>query len=240
MARQHRRKGILSGAPGRLLPPVLFLAAMMSHGVSTAQENPLQGHLDAAMTNEAQQAGVAAVWKSQEISFYFHSFSTFYPCPSLNDKVRRLLLQLGADRDIRVRSTGCDMGYAVARSPVVRIRLSAPVEATPEALAELEKTRTTRELVARVRGSEIGDLMAQFPAYWRRVALDRGVRTLDSGDCELIDAIKRQVLPQLAVRIVRDAMRCSPYQYSSAPVPLEVEALVAMPAADAMTKREAS
>jgi hypothetical protein len=232
MVRQHRRKGTLSGVLARILPPVMFLPAMMSHGVSAAQ--------DAGEPAQAVTTMVAAVWKPQEISFYFHSFTTFYPCPSLNDKVRRLLLQLGADRDIRVRSTGCDIGYAAARSPMVRIKLSAPAEATPEMLAELEKTRTTRELVARVRGGESMDVTAQFPAYWRRVALDRGVRNLDSGDCELIDAIKRQVLPQLAVRIVRDNMRCGPFQYSSAPVPLEVEALVAMPAADAVTKREAS
>jgi hypothetical protein len=232
MARQHRRKGMLSGVLARILPPVMFLPAMMSHGVAAAQE--------AGEPAQAVATVVAAVWKPQEISFYFHSFNTFYPCPSLNDKVRRLLLQLGADRDIRVRSTGCDIGYAVARSPMVRIKLSAPAEATPETLAELEKTRTTRELVARVRGGETMDVAAQFPAYWRRVALDRGIRNLDSGDCELIDAIKRQVLPQLAVRIVRDNMRCGPYQYSSAPVPLEVEALVAVPAADAVTKREAS
>ena len=232
MVRQHRREGMLSGVVAGILSLVMFLLAMMSHGVSEAQEAGEPAQAVAATV-------VAAVWKPQEISFYFHSFNTFYPCPSLNDKVRRLLLQLGADRDIRVRSTGCDIGYSVARSPMVRIRLSAPAEATPAVLTELEKTRTSRELVARVRGETI-DVAAQFPAYWRRVALDRGVRNLDSGDCELIDAIKRQVLPQLAVRIVRDNMRCGPYQYSSGPVPLEVEALVAMPAADAVTKREAS
>ena len=233
MVRQHRRKGTLSGVLARILPVVFSLAAMMSHGVSVAQEAAEPAQVVATTV-------VAAVWKPQEISFYFHSFNTFYPCPSLNDKVRRLLLQLGADRGIRVRSTGCNIGYAMARSPLVKIRLSVPAEATPEVLAELEKTRTTRELIARVRGGEAMGLASQFPAYWRRVALDRGVRNLDSGDCELIDAIKRQVLPQLAVRIVRDNMRCGPYQYSSRPVPLEVEALVAMPAADAVAKREES
>lgn len=224
---------MLSGVFASIWPPVIGLAAMMSHGVAAAQQGGEPAQVVATTV-------VAAVWKPQEISFYFHSFNTFYPCPSLNDKVRRLLLQLGADSSIRVRSTGCDMGYSMARSPMVKIRLSAPAEATPETLAELEKTRSTRELVARVRGGETMDVTAQFPAYWRRVALDRGARTLDSGDCELIDAIKRQVLPQLAVRIVRDNMRCGPYQYSSGPVPLEVEALVAMPAADAIVKREAS
>lgn len=233
MARQHCRKGTFGGAVARILLPV-FLALTMPQGIAVAQEAAPPAQVNAVVM-------VAAVWKPREISFYFHSFNTFYPCPSLNDKVRRLLLQLGADRDIRVRSSGCEMGYALARSPMVRIRLSAPVEATPEALAELQKTRATRELVARVRGESAQvDVTAQFPAYWRRVSLDRGVRNLDSGDCELIDAIKRQVLPQLAVRVVRDDMRCGPYRYSSAPVPLEVEALVAVPPADKMGRREES
>jgi hypothetical protein len=230
MARQRRRKGTLSGVLA------FMLASMAWQGVATAQDGAAPAQPDAPRI-------VAAVWKSQEFSFYFHSFSTFYPCPSLNDKVRRLLVQLGADRSIRVRSSGCDMGYTVARSPTVRIRLWAPAEATPEVLAEIEKTRTTQELIARVRGAnaQAMDVAAQFPAYWQKISLARTARNLDSGDCELIDAIKRQVLPRLSVRIVRDGVRCGPYQYSSGPVPLEVEALIAMPAnaIDAAAKQTA-
>ena len=221
MAMQHRRKGTPCGVRARVLP-LITSAALLWQGATLAEES-------ASQARDEEPAAVAAVWRAQEISFYFQSFNTLYPCSSLTDKVRRLLLQLGADRNIWVRSTGCDIGMAMTRT--VRIRLVAPAEATPELLAELEKSRTTRELVARVRGErpEAVDVAAQFPARWRKVSLSRTATNLDSGDCELIDEIKRQVLPKLAVRVVRDDLRCSPYQYSGGPVRLELEALMVMP-----------
>lgn len=172
---------------------------------------------------------VEAVWKSQEINFYYHSFRTFYPCDSLNDKVRRLLLELGAGHDLSVRSSGCQLGDQVALAPVVRIRLSSPVEATPQALAELEKTRGKRELIARMNGGAVAasGIDAQFSAHWKRLSIARGSGSLDAGDCELVDAFKRQVLPQLAVRVVKDQMRCTPQSYG--PLRLEVEALTPTP-----------
>lgn len=218
MARWHRRKGTLCGVA------VFMLASIIAQGTQ-----PAQAEAPAARSGEM----VAAVWKVQEISFYFHSFSTFYPCASINDKVRRLLVHLGADRSIRVRSSGCGLGLTAASSHTVRIWLSVPAEATPEVLAEIETTRARSELVARVRGASAvtPDVAAQFPARWQHVSLARTVRNLDSGDCELIEQIKRQVLPKMSVRIVRDGIRCSPYQYSSGPVLLEVEALMVAPAA---------
>jgi hypothetical protein len=198
---------------------------MLSQGAA-AQEADLAGRL----ADEA--AAVAAVWKPQEINFYFQSFTTFYSCTSLAEKVKRTLLALGAQRDIKVRSTGCEGGNEIARMPMVRIRLTSPAEATPQTLAELEKTRSVRELVARVRGERAAaiEAAAQFPAHWKRVSLSRGDLALDSGDCELVDELKRKVLPKLSVRIVRDAMRCTPNQFTLGQPRLEVEALTAVPA----------
>lgn len=184
-----------------------------------------------AVTAATEPALVEAVWKPQEIAFYYHSFTTFYPCDSLNDKVRRLLLELGADSNVSVRSSGCQVGNQFLRSPVVRIRLSSPAEATPEVLAELAKTRSTRELTARLRGGRAAGsgVDAQFPAHWKRVSLARRAGfQFDSGDCELVDAFKRQVMPRLAIRVVQDNMRCSSQSYGGR-VRLEVEALTAAP-----------
>lgn len=188
-----------------------------------------QGPAIADESGAAPTTFVDAVWKSQEISFYYHSFRTFYPCDSLNDKVRRLLLELGAGHDLSVRSSGCQLGDQIARAPVVRIRLSSPVEATPQALAELEKTRSKRELLARMSGGAIAanGIDAQFSAHWKRLSIARGSGSrLDAGDCELVDAFKRQVLPQLAVRVVKDEVRCI---QSYGPLRLEVEALMPTP-----------
>jgi hypothetical protein len=174
---------------------------------------------------------VQAIWKTQELSFYFQSFTTFYSCRSLEDRVRMILVELGADKSIKVRSTSC-FGNEIARLPHLRINVTSPVEATPEALAELEKTRSTRELTARVRGERMAEGTEQFPAYWKPVSLSRGSLRLESGDCELVDQLKRHVLPKLSIRLVKDNVSCSPNQVSMSQPRLEVEALTAMPRPD--------
>ncbi|HEY6645221.1 hypothetical protein [Povalibacter sp.] len=187
--------------------------------------------LAAATPADAPVEEVQAIWKTQQISFYFHSITTFYACQSLESRVGTLLAELGANKDVKVRATSC-FGNEIARSPHLRITVTSPVEATPEALAELEKTRSTRELTARVRGERASEATEQFPAYWKPVSLSRGSLRLEPGDCELIDQLKRNVLPKLAIRIVKDGLSCSPNQISPNQPRLEVEALTMMPRAD--------
>jgi len=175
---------------------------------------------------------VSAVWKPQEINFYLHTFTSIYSCRALTDKVRLLLLELGADKGVTVRSVGC-FDNEFSRMPYLKIKLASPVEATPQVLAELEKSRSTRELAARVKGERPNEVTEQFPAQWRKVSLSRGKLGLQEGDCELIDELKRKVLPKLAIRIVKDEVNCTPYSLTLGQPRLEVEALAQMPPADA-------
>jgi len=206
LAKARRRPGALIGG---------FLLAWLScmHDGVAADEPP---------------PPVPAIWKQQEINFYFHSFTTFYSCRSLADRVEELLLALGASPQTKVRSSGC-IGNEIARMPYLRINLESPIEATPAALAEAEKTRSTRELAARVRGERAADPTDQFPAHWKHVSLSRGEFNLEPGDCELIEQLKRKVLPRLAVRIVKDDMQCTPNQLTLGQPRLEVEALTEVP-----------
>lgn len=175
-----------------------------------------------------EQAPVQAIWKQQEINFYFQSFTTFYSCRSLADRVEELLGALGASPQTKVRSSGC-VGNEIARTPYLRINVASPAEATPAALAEVEKTRSTRELAARVRGERATDPADRFPAYWKPVSLSRGEFNLEPGDCELIEQLKRKVLPKLAVRVVKDDLQCSPHQLTLGQPRLEVQALTEVP-----------
>jgi len=176
---------------------------------------------------------VPALWKEQEINFYYQSFTTFYSCNSLEDKVKGLLIQLGADPKLKVHSSGCEGGNTIARMPTVRIKLSSLVVVTPEVLADLEKNRSKRELTARVRGERPKGTEAadQFPAYWKRVSLgrERGKVELQPGDCDLIDQLKRKVIPRLAVRIVKEDIRCSPNQLTLGQPRLDVDVLTKVP-----------
>lgn len=192
---------------------------------------------DQAAEPEAQTATAAdpvqAIWKHQEIAFYFQSFTTFYSCTGLESKLERIMRELGVHAKVKVRSADCP--YSVARMPRVIMQVVSPVEATPEALAERDKTKSVRELAQRVRGKKSDhplDSLEQFPAQWRRVSLTRGRLDLQPGDCELIDELQKKVLPKLAVRTVHDDVQCSPHQLTLGQPRLEVEALLEMPKPD--------
>lgn len=183
---------------------------------------------------------VQAIWKHQEIAFYFQSFTTFYSCTGLEGKLERIMRELGVYAKVRVRAADCPS--SVARMPRVVMAVIGPVEATPEALAERDKTKSVRELTQRVRGKGKSDnpldSLEQFPAQWRRVALSRGRLDLQPGDCELIEELTKKVLPKLAVRIVNDDVQCSPNQLTLGQPRLEVESLVEMPKADDATAKQ--
>lgn len=178
----------------------------------------------------AEDQPVQAIWKRQEIDFFYQSFTTFYTCDGLEDRVESILRAVGA-KDVKAIATGC-FGNSPSRTPHVKLVAKTPVEATPEALAELEKSKTTRELKARVRGERPDEVTAQFPASWKPVNLSVGQFGIDSGECELIDELTRKVLPKLAVRIVKNDVSCTPHQSNFSQPRLQVEALTALPKPD--------
>jgi len=182
---------------------------------------------------------VQAIWKSQEFAFFFQSQTTFYSCSSLEAKLERILKALGVRKPyVKVRSVDCQSGPV--RMPRVIVNITAPVEATAEAIAERDKGKSKRELAARVRGEkEDPAALAPFPAQWQRVSLSRGAVDLEPGDCELIDELRRKVLPKLAIRVVKDSTHCTPQQLTVGQPQLEVEALVALPKPDERKPDEA-
>lgn len=175
---------------------------------------------------------VQAIWKDQEFAFYFQSQTTFYSCSSLEAKLERILRALGAEARVKVRSVDCQSGPV--RMPRVIVEGRTPVEATPQAIAERDKGKSKRALAARVRGEpEDPEAIAPFPAQWKRVSLSRGAVGLEPGDCELIEELRRKVLPKLAARIVEDGTHCTPHQLTLGQPQLQVDALTALPKPDA-------
>jgi hypothetical protein len=177
---------------------------------------------------------VQAVWKPQELVFHYQSFTTFYSCESLESKLEQMLRQVGAQAEVRVRSVDC--GRGPVRMPRADIQLISPVLATPEALAELKKGESTRELAAKVSGERARavELAEQFPAQWRRVTIGKGrdAPSLESGDCELLDQVRKKLLPKLAVRVVQDNTPCPPNTTTLTRPSIVVDALIEMPKPD--------
>lgn len=187
---------------------VLLLAA----GVASAQTQP-------------DESVVEAVWKPQRMNFVYRGYSTLYSCRGLQDKLEKILTTVGARDSIQLRAYSCDDELAIARFQIV---LTSPVEATPENVQALTTYDTQDELVARVRGERLASAedVQRFPAVWKTISFARSREMrLAPGDCELVDQLRRHILPRMSVQIVNDQVRCSQFGNIGKPR-LTVSALV--------------
>ena len=154
-----------------------------------------------------EETSVVAQWRGYQLKFHYSSFYTWYNCDSLADKMKYLLGELGAAPDISVRVLGCVGSSNLGNMLTGTITLRLP-EALPEA----------------VTGTATADT---FTAHYRTVTLpSREQRFAGHGDdCELLEQLRDQVLPQLHVTIVADNVHCFPGQPSVAVQTLQVKAL---------------
>jgi len=128
---------------------------------------------------------VPAAWTPKELGFTYQTgFTTKYSCDGLRDRMRKLLIKLGAREDLQVDILGC-VQQGPDLLPGVRVKMSV--------------LEPAREWV-------IGRTV---PAQWKHVDLlaDRDAVSA-SADCELIRQIKEQVLPLFATRNVDYSARC--------------------------------
>ena len=129
-----------------------------------------------------------AVWVQKEVNFRYVGFTTKYSCDGLRDRMRRILLQLGARDDLRMTGYGC-------------IGVNSP-ETTPG-------VRIVMHVLQPPAGSSSGQTVA---AHWKSVDLLSDRDLLDAArDCELISQVDRDVLPLFAARHVDYSATCSAY-----------------------------
>lgn len=186
---------------------LLFVA-----GVASAQSQP-------------DEAVVEAVWKPQRMNFVYHGYSTLYSCRGLQEKLEKILTTVGARGGIQLRTYSCDDEMATARFQIV---LASPVEATPENVEALTTYDSQDELLARVRGERLASAedVERFPAVWKTISFARSREMrLAPGDCELVQQLRRHILPRMSVHIVNDQVRCSSFGNIGKPR-LTVSALV--------------
>jgi hypothetical protein len=169
---------------------------------------------------------VQAVWKPQQMNFEYRGYSTTYSCRSLEDKLELILRSVGAREDVQLQGYACDEQIGIAR---FQISLQSPVVASEENVRELTAHDAKGELIARVNGEKLPSAaeMPRFAAVWKTVsfARDRRMR-LERGDCELVQQLRRQILPRMSVHIVKDNVRCSSSTGNIGPPRLTVSALV--------------
>lgn len=150
--------------------------------------------------------GQTAVWTHKELWFVYQGFTTHYSCDGLRDKVRVVLLDLGArKKDLQVVESACSRSAGRPDPfPGVRIKMSVLIPAD-----------------GATEGQE------SVPAHWKPVALkvDDYHYTNDSGECELVEQVRDKILPLFTTRNLDYRSDCIPHQASPTGPSLKLEAL---------------
>ncbi|MEQ1579047.1 MAG: hypothetical protein ABL964_00505 [Steroidobacteraceae bacterium] len=188
----------------------------------------LGGFHSALAASVADVGPVPAVWKEQQIRFYFVTQGSAYSCNAIQTKLRALLTDLGAGDGLSVNVKSCTDGIRKAAlnmrsggrgddfmldgatTPLVTITIRSLVPETPDALAALNADRGTAGLRALVRheGALDQSYASAVAGEWKQVRLSDRTRYLDASDCDLLQQVRAQVFAKLAVRVVKDSGTC--------------------------------
>lgn len=166
-------------------------------------------------------AAESAVWVETKINFTYQGFTTHYSCQGLEDAVRSVLVQLGARKsDMNLRQTGCTSGFD-------RPEPYPGVVGTIEVLEPVENASRSEASAASPNGSARGEHGKRtVEAEWRTVTVRIGPEGADqSGKCELLNQVKRRILPLFAAREVKFESDCFPHQLTIGKTMLQVQVL---------------
>jgi hypothetical protein len=171
---------------------------------------------------------IEAIWKQQRIVFVYGSVGRYYPCSTLEYKIKMILRRLGAREQLEVRRYACRDLAAQARFEVL---IESPVEATLDNIRNLTRYSSEEELIARARGVQLPSAseLQRFPAAWESISFHRDRHLhLDSGDCALVQQLRRQIMPNMAIQVTKDinSVDCSEARESLSAPRLSVLALV--------------
>jgi len=151
-----------------------------------------------------------AHWVQKKFKFTYQGFTTHYSCQGLRDKVREVLLELGARRsDLNVHAIGCTRSIG-----------------RPEPSPSVGGTFYVLEPGSSPAGQST-------EAAWRPVDVRVGTGGLDSaGQCELVEQVKQEILPLFSTRNVSFKQHCVPHQLAPSGSLLSLEVLKPAPRAD--------
>jgi hypothetical protein len=161
---------------------------------------------------------MAAVWREQRLDFFYMGRTSRYSCDGLRDKVRAMLLDLGARRDLKIAAIGCeDSGRRLVNSPVPSLTITFSAPALPD---------------PSVKPLHEGDLSATDARFEPFTIASDAFRNLSFGDCELVEEFSHQILPKLVTRALKRDIACVPYQASGSRFLLRGEILKPLPRAE--------
>jgi len=151
-------------------------------------------------------ASVSSAWTPRKLHFTYTGF-TRYSCDGLLEQMKSILQRLGASADLVVKPYGCTRFEGPEAAPGVDATFSVLQPATGDGQSE-----STGKGV---------------PALWEKVTLnsDTTHRFNGDGNCELIEQVKKRVLPLFATRNVDYSTDCYPHADSLKGTRLSVDVL---------------
>jgi hypothetical protein len=149
------------------------------------------------------------VWQKHEYSFAFMGFTSTYSCDGLAGKLKILLIASGARQDAKAQPGACASGFGrpdkFARAQLTFYTL-APANADPPADTP------------------------PADGVWIPVVIATGKpRDLGTGDCELVEQFRSNVLPMFTTRNMDGHTTCIPHQLSGSVIDLKFESFSAAP-----------
>jgi hypothetical protein len=135
-------------------------------------------------------APVAGTWVYHEDTFFYYGLTSLYSCSSIEDKVKDILVHLGARKDAVVLANGCPRGNLTPGR-------SANVQAKFYTLAPAADAGTAGAVSAQWSAME---LSPRHPFF------------VGDGDCELIQDMKDLLSKNFSLRDVNYRTECVPNQ----------------------------
>jgi len=176
----------------------------------------------------SNSATIASVWKQHKLDFHYFGRTSRYSCDGMSDKVRMLLTQMGARRDMKLFSYGCEIGHirldGINPGLSIEFWAAAPAGAADK-VAAVPGAKPGDAKPADAKSDDARLLDARYQPFGFR---QDAFRNLDIGDCELVEEFVRQVLPKFATRGVKQDIACIPYQVRSGSYRVSGEVLKAV------------
>ncbi|HEY3657019.1 MAG TPA: hypothetical protein VGL34_18755 [Steroidobacteraceae bacterium] len=149
------------------------------------------------------------IWQKHEYSFAFMGFTSTYSCDGLAGKLKILLIASGARPDAKAQPGACAAGFG-----------------RPDKFARADLTFYT---LAPANADKSADNPPVDGVWLPVVIAARKPRDLSTGDCELVEQFKSNVLPMFTTRNVDGRTTCVPHQQSGSAIDLRFESFSAPP-----------
>jgi hypothetical protein len=185
----------------------------------------LAAFLSAPLFAADDTASVSAVWTPKEMRFVYLGFTSKYSCDGLADRMRKVLLLLGARKDLKVSPSGCSSPFGRPDPfPGVMIRMSV---LEPADQSQAEKGANGAGSANAATGSNAS--AAPVSAHWKMIDVNSALARdplWQAGQCELLEQVKQSVLPKFRKRNVVYQSTCVPNQLNIGATQLRAEILV--------------